>query len=832
MTKPTFSKIPSELRDRPQWVVWKLVDRDGKPTKLPIDPKTGRPASSTDAATWASFDEAVAAHERGGSSDIGFVFTADDPFCGVDLDHVRDPQTGAVEPWARDVVKRLNSYAELSQSGTGAHVIIRGQVPGDRRRTSIGSTGQGVEMYDSGRYFCMTGRQLAGTPGTVEERQEVLNTIHAELFHPEPAATTLTAAAPAAGGPPSLTDRELVEKAGTAKNGATFAALWRGDWQGAGHGSQSDADAALLGMLRFWTGGDKGRAFALFAQSGLSREKWTEREDYRERTWAAVASGEVYHPAATVSLGGGEKSGTVAPSNPPGEWGVPEPFSAAGAPLAPWPWEAFPAALAEMGKEIVRTIGTSDALPGLGLLCAASIALRNKLKIEIKKGHVQFPNLYGLTVLAPGEKKTPVGKVLLPPFQEWQWEQREVYVVALRAWKAKARVAKVRATELEKQAAAVEGEKARAIEAQIAEQERIIAEKPMPPVLLVNDSTPEAIARLMRDNGGALGVFTSEGRKVFQIAGGRYTKSGEADLSLWLAAYSADYWRCDRASADREPIELPEPVLAALVMTQPDTLRTLGESAEMRESGFLARWDFVCPSSTGGHYRVASIPPATDRKYRDAIRKLIDLPWAAYPDGTPAPHLIGLTPDGFERWRGYHDELAREAEQAAGIMPPAFIQYLVKLPERVARIAGIFRAVRHVAEGLPLGAMDAGEIDAAYMVTLALLSHGKRAFGLMGQSPDHAKARVLWRALDERREKLRAEREREGLGRVEAVKPKDVHRYGWAGIEDTEEARRVLEILSTKGWLSDAITLPGAAKGQQHCLFYLHPNPPKEGGKP
>lgn len=825
---PRFQKIPAELRDRPQWVVWRMENRDGKPTKIPFSPATGKPASSTDPATWTTFSEAVSAHDRGGFSGIGFVFSKDDPFAGVDLDHVRDPQAGTVEQWARDMVKRLNSYAELSQSETGAHIIIRGKVPGDRRRKGK------IEMYDAGRYFCMTGLQLAGTPASVEDRQTVLNEIHAELFVAEDATPAGrpadTPPAPAPGPAPfSLTDRDLIEKATAAKNGATFSALWRGDWHGAGYDSQSDADAAFLGMLRFWTGGDKGRSFALFSQSGLNREKWADREDYRERTWAKVATGETYAPPVIATPGG---SGAKAErTGPPDTWGTPEPFSSADVPLVPWPWEVFPPVLADLGREIVHTIGTSDELPGLGLLCVASIALQNKVRVEIKKGHVQYPNLYGLAVLGPGEKKTPVGKVLLPPFNEWQREQGEVYRETLNLWKARARIARARAAELEKRGAKAEAGEVGAYERSIAEQERIQSEKPTPPVLITNDATSEALARLMKNNGGSIGVFTSEGRKVLSIAGGRYTKGNEADVFLWLAGYSGDHWRCDRASGDREPYEIQEPVLSALVMTQPDTLRTLGESAEMRESGFLARWDYICPIEAGGEYRADSISATVQKNYNAAMRGLIKMPFASLSDGVSIPHVMGLTPAGFEQWRRHHNELAHEAEKAKGVAPPAYIQYLVKLPERIARMALIFRAVRHVAEGAPMGAIDGPEIDAAYKVTLALLPHGKRAFGLMGQNPDHAKARVLWRAIDERRGKLRAEREREGLGRIEAVKPKDVHRFGWAGIQDTEEARRVLEILATKGWLSDAVTLPGTAKGQQHSLYYLHPNPPKEVGK-
>lgn len=300
--KTLFDKIPVELRVRPQWVCWRLETRDGRATKIPFDAVTGKPASSTDQQTWHDFNTAAAALGRGAYSGLGFVFSKDDPFAGIDLDHVRDPQSKEVAPWARDLVRRLNSYAELSQSGTGAHVIIKAKVPGDRRRKSIDGNGQGVEMYDADRFFVMTGQQLSGVPASVEDRQLVLNEVHAELFGAEPV-TPPPAPAPASLVVLALSDRELITRASAAGNGAKFASLWRGDWQAAGYGSQSDADAALLGMLRFWTSGDKTRSLALFTQSGLNRDKWADREDYRERTWAKIATGDTYSPPVPAILG-------------------------------------------------------------------------------------------------------------------------------------------------------------------------------------------------------------------------------------------------------------------------------------------------------------------------------------------------------------------------------------------------------------------------------------------------------------------------------------------------------------------------------------------------
>ena len=95
---------------------------------------TARTASSTDPATWSSFDEVVTAYEAGGFDGIGFVFTKGDPYCGIDLDDCRDPSRVRSRPWAQAIIDELASYTEVSPSGTGVHIIVRRQ--GARRRAS------------------------------------------------------------------------------------------------------------------------------------------------------------------------------------------------------------------------------------------------------------------------------------------------------------------------------------------------------------------------------------------------------------------------------------------------------------------------------------------------------------------------------------------------------------------------------------------------------------------------------------------------------------------------------------------------------------------------
>jgi primase-polymerase (primpol)-like protein len=144
--------LPEELRQRRQWVVWKLEERDGKPTKVPYIAGGSGKASSTDSLTWRSFEEAVQALETGRYDGLGFVFSSGDPFAGVDLDDCRDPETGELEEWAAKIVEAFGSYAEVSQSGTGVHIIVMGKAPNKKRGK--------VEAYSSERYFTMTGRVL------------------------------------------------------------------------------------------------------------------------------------------------------------------------------------------------------------------------------------------------------------------------------------------------------------------------------------------------------------------------------------------------------------------------------------------------------------------------------------------------------------------------------------------------------------------------------------------------------------------------------------------------------------------------------------------------
>jgi len=164
MITPDLEKIPPELKALPQWVVWREEIREGKKTKVPYQPRNPkRKASSTKPDTWGTFEQALNVAKTNGFGGIGYVFSVEDPYCGVDLDHCRDPVTGEIAQWAWEIIRRLNSYTEISPSGTGVHILIEGTVPPGGNSKGLPGGGK-VEMYSQGRYFTMTGHHLGGTP--------------------------------------------------------------------------------------------------------------------------------------------------------------------------------------------------------------------------------------------------------------------------------------------------------------------------------------------------------------------------------------------------------------------------------------------------------------------------------------------------------------------------------------------------------------------------------------------------------------------------------------------------------------------------------------------
>lgn len=217
--------------------------------------------------------------------------------CTIDLDDCRNPETGVIADWAVDIIQTLNSYSEVSPSGTGVKIIVKGAKNTNRCRAAVADTGGEIEIYDQGRYFTITSQRVDGTPETVEERQQQLDDICCKFL---PVVTLKVTTKATERQINTLTDEEIINLCSKAQNHEKFKALMAGDFLG--YPSQSEADAALMCIFAFYSGDPK-QLERLFSKSCLAnRDKWQKREDYKQRLVDGAISATSEYPAGGIVL--------------------------------------------------------------------------------------------------------------------------------------------------------------------------------------------------------------------------------------------------------------------------------------------------------------------------------------------------------------------------------------------------------------------------------------------------------------------------------------------------------------------------------------------------
>lgn len=335
--------VPEALRKHTAWVVWRReFTESGKPTKVPYRALVGQRehASSTNAATWTTFDTALDALVRDDHTGLGYVFERGRGVVGIDLDHCRDPETGVLAPWAERLVHQLDSYTEASPSGEGVHIFVAGSWTGMRHRwvpdglDDDAATDAHIEVYDTARFFTVTGYSIVGASRNIEERQEALDALAASVADREDdddddgdagesgeerAARIAALRAP-------LTDDEArqvgdmcdwLDRNQQEKPDHRTRQLWRGEWDRIvnsngkhRYSSQSNADLGLLTLvvLRYPDASDRA-AYEVWRRSGLARGKQV-RWDYAARTLRRARQHERRHadsgsaPVSVAKVGG------------------------------------------------------------------------------------------------------------------------------------------------------------------------------------------------------------------------------------------------------------------------------------------------------------------------------------------------------------------------------------------------------------------------------------------------------------------------------------------------------------------------------------------------
>lgn len=313
-----IENIPSEMKECPVWICWKREERNnGRIAKVPMNPFDGRYGDVTNLAKWTTFEKAVDACKKYNMDGIGFVFSEDYGFVGIDIDHCID-EDGVLSDFAKDIVDELNSYTEFSPSGTGIHIYCKGKLQEGKRRDSK----LGIEVYDNDRFFTVTGDTgvscMELSDKGIFERTSELKRVYEKylqggnkLEHNKGAWFNRREDERLKVGSEDkncnlegngLNEEEIINRAIRSKNGKKFQDLYNGEWRQY-YQSQSDADQAFCNMLAFWTARDNDKIDRIFRGSGLFREKWDKKHFGNGKTYGQATIEKAFGSCGNVFEG-------------------------------------------------------------------------------------------------------------------------------------------------------------------------------------------------------------------------------------------------------------------------------------------------------------------------------------------------------------------------------------------------------------------------------------------------------------------------------------------------------------------------------------------------
>jgi putative DNA primase/helicase len=232
--------VPASLKQFKNWVHWKEgLTKKGKPTKVPYIVDGTTCASSTNPATWKGCEEAI--NSLGSDRGLGFMLPGAATIFFIDLDKVRDPETGTIHSWALQLIAEVGSYTEISPFGTGVHILgrVKGAIPAEGKK--VGS----AEIYTNKRFATVTGNHFPSSPTDLEEADV------------------------------SCLYRLIMARVFEFSEGDKYKGLFvDGAWEALDYQSQNEADMALCSLLAKRLNNHVDDIDCAFRLSALMRDKW------------------------------------------------------------------------------------------------------------------------------------------------------------------------------------------------------------------------------------------------------------------------------------------------------------------------------------------------------------------------------------------------------------------------------------------------------------------------------------------------------------------------------------------------------------------------------
>ena len=824
--------IPAQLCGIPQWVLWRYDFDKGRQewTKVPCQ-TNGRLASTTNPATWNTFQNVVAVYgaqlkhnsREPRYAGIGFVLTADCGIIGVDLDKVLDPATGQPSVEANAILSRLDSYSEISPSGKGLRIFVYGVLPADRLKKN---TALGFECYTEGRYLTLTGHQWSGTSPRIEEREEACQWLHATYF----ARPTRSKLRPTNNSfSPREEDEAILQRAFRAKNRAKIKALW--DGSAAEHnGDHSAADLALCGALAFYTQ-DVHQLDRLFRGSKLFREKWDVRHSGNGETYGQITVEralrnlrETYDPGLYHAIKGIEPGfvGFVGSRNQESpEFLQPlQPLKETLQAVSPLDPAMLPEAFRAWLVDIAERMSCPLEFPAAPALLACATLIGRKVAVRPKRHDAWqvVPNLWGAIIGSPGMQKSPAVEEALKPLHRLAAAEMEKHkgdrlkfedMEAVRKAKGKAT-----SQRLEKEAknGKLSDEQLCEIACQARGTEADLA--PTLRRLIVNDPTVEALGERLKENPNGLMLYRDELSGFLRA----FEKQGhETDRAFYLEAWNGNgNFTYDRIG--RGTVHIAGVCLSIFGTIQPAPFARYIRAASTGEDadGLMQRFQMLLyPDSVP--FRHVDRHPDTHAQKRAlevflALDKLDVADLSAQTEENSLPYLRfdDEAQDFFDKW---WIELETQ-KLRTGMERPVIESHLSKYRSLMPSLALLLHLI-DVTDGKAWGAISINAAERAQAWCEFLEAHARRVYGLAADA-DYEPARAL------------TERIKNGL--PNPFKVRDVVNKGWAHLKTTEEVNGAVSLLEGHGWVQVVETPSGPQGGRSSSAVWINPEVVKDEG--
>ncbi len=625
----------------------------------------------------------------------------------IDIDHcIVDRKLSEM---AEKVIEKLDSYTEISPSGTGVRIIAKTHdFRYDKEKYYINNRKYGLEVYaarDKGQFVTITGNTIRETDirDITDVLPEVLDTY---MRRPAPQNAEKRMDAPGS----FLSDEEVIEKALNAVNGEKFALLYDGDISE--YPSQSEAELAFMTVLAFWCGGDEEQIERIYIGSGLYREKWN-RPDYRKATLIKAVNGvkDFYMPVE-LSSAADDFGDPTFPEEP-------IPLNDKTSPS--FPVDALPKDIRDYVLAVAESTQTPVDVAASASLSVLSIGMQGKYVIRPKPDWTEPVNTFIAIFMPPSERKSAVCSLMGKPMNEYEKEWNSEHATEIDFSKTQRSILEKRLKSLEDQASKGKAE----IDEVRKASETLSGYQDIKPLRYYGDDvTTEKLVSMIAENDGKAAIFSPEGG-IFDLLKGMYTRY--VNIDVFLKGYSGDPIRVDRIGRESETIY--HPALTVMLMAQPSVLAGVMDNGNFRGRGLTARFLYCVPESNVGKRKWSNepLPHEVYQRYEKCIRNILE------DDPDVKPEVITLSDEAEQLLREFSEELEPKLiTEYADIA-----DWAGKLVGSVARIAALLcRAdVRITREFLsdPKPLVVSGEVMAnAIRIGRYYLEHAKAAFSILG----------------------------------------------------------------------------------------------------